>query len=34
MLLACSPEHVAQLRRERMRPFPPETVAAEQHVTS
>ena len=30
MLLACSPEHVAQLQRERMRPLPPETVAAEQ----
>jgi hypothetical protein len=30
MLLACSPEHVAQLRRERTRPLPPDGIAAVQ----
>jgi hypothetical protein len=33
MLLACSPEHVEQLRRERLSPLPPTHVADQQHAS-
>ena len=34
MLLACSPEHVEQLRRERLAPLPPAQTTGQQHHAS